>query len=348
MNNKANQYEGGQKIYSQIRYSLVFEENVPEQLLPKLRQESSETSNITEKELNLSEENLDFSWLSPSSPIFTMPFDSQEVTDLDELYKLTSKSSKKIKRNLRKVLPKYRYTCDSETGRDIHGPLPKLIKLQKSSDPCEEIVLIAFLLLEIIEIKSKRIAIIHFDQNEPFWFQLLFKVTNIFSGVTVTNNVGNFIKNPGNALLVTNYNYVRGLEFSEVLLILDAHEYHLRKFIPEAMARCVNKLAILVRPKREGYLKSDTVRGLVDYWVESNEIRTPVLKILSLKVCSNDALKKHENCKETHCQTEKSKYTSYKMHKRCKRYRDLSKTIQSLYPNLNFGEKKVLQQAEAI
>ena len=291
MNNKANQYEGGQKIYSQIRYSLVFEENVPEQLLPKLRQESSETSNITEKELNLSEENLDFSWLSPSSPIFTMPFDSHEVTDLDELYKLTSKSSKKIKRNLRKVLPKYRYTCDSETGRDIHGPLPKLIKLQKSSDPCEEIVLIAFLLLEIIEIKSKRIAIIHFDQNEPLWFQLLFKVTNIFSGVTVTNNVGNFIKNPGNALLVTNYNYVRGLEFSEVLLILDAHEYHLRKFIPEAMARCVNKLAILVRPKREGYLKSDTVRGLVDYWVESNEIRTPVLKILSLKVCSNDALK---------------------------------------------------------
>lgn len=33
LNNKANQYEGGQKIYSQIRYSLVFEENVPEQLL---------------------------------------------------------------------------------------------------------------------------------------------------------------------------------------------------------------------------------------------------------------------------------------------------------------------------
>ena len=107
----------------------------------------SETSNITEKELNLSEENLDFSWLSPSSPIFTMPFDSQEVTDHDELYKLTSKSTKKIKRNLRKVIPKYRYTCDSEIGHDIHGPLPKLIKLQKSSDPCEEIVLIAFLLL---------------------------------------------------------------------------------------------------------------------------------------------------------------------------------------------------------
>ena len=117
---------------------------------------------------------------------------------------MASRSSKKIKinlpklrkkRNLQKAVTKYRYTCDSEIGHNIHGPLPKLVKLPKASDPCEQIVLTAFLLLEIINIKSKRICIIDFDKTEPIWFQFLFRVTNFFAGVTVTNNVGEFLRN---------------------------------------------------------------------------------------------------------------------------------------------------------
>ena len=351
LNNKTIQYEDKEKSYDEIR-----KKKVPEKLLPKLEHESSRTSNIIEKKLKLSNQNLSpesnyssnaVSEFLPASPKHTI--DYQKPIDYDELYKLTSTSSERKIGNLVKVVTKYRYTCESEIGHNICGRLPQLIKLQKSSDPCEEILLIAFLLLEIIGIKSKRIAIIHFEKHEPLWFQLLFKVTNIFSGVTVTNNVGNFIKNPGNALLVTNYNYVRGLEFSEVLLILDAHEHHLIHFIPEAMARCMSNLAILVRSRRKGNPKSDTVKDLVDYWEVSNEIRHfLLLEILSLKVCSSHAFKNHENYKETHCQTEKSKYTSYKMHKKCKRYSDLSKTIQFSYGNLCLEEKKVSEEAEAM
>ena len=73
--------------------------------------------------------------------------------------------------------------------------MPKLVKLPKHADLCEQIVLMAFLLLEIIKIESKRIAIIHFDRTDPLWFQILFKVTHFFSGVTVTNNVGKFLRN---------------------------------------------------------------------------------------------------------------------------------------------------------
>ena len=133
-----------------------------------------------------------------------MPIDSQEIIDLDQLYKVTSTSSKFMKRNLRKVVTKYCYTCDSEIGHSINGPLPKLVKIPKASDPCEQIVLIAFLLLEIVNIKSKRICIIHFDKTEPLWFQLLFEVTNFFAGVTVTKNVGEFLRNSGNMVLVNN------------------------------------------------------------------------------------------------------------------------------------------------
>ena len=124
-------------------------------------------------------------------------------------------------------------------------------------------------------------------------------------------------------ILVNNYNCVKGLEFSEVLLILDADEYHLKQFIPEAMARCMNNLMILVRPKHKGNPKSDTVTDLADHWQGLNKTGKPVMKTLSLKVCSSHTFKNPENYKETYCKTELSKYTSYKIHKRCKRYQDL-------------------------
>ena len=149
-------------------------------------------------------------------------------------------------------------------------------------------------------------------------------------------------------VLVSNYNCVTGLEFSELLLVLDADEYHLKQFIPEAMARCMNNLTILVRSKHKGNSKSDTVLDLVDYWQESNEMRKPILEILSLKFCSGYTFKKHENSKETYCKSDKSKYSSYKVHKRCQKYKDLSRKIQHSYSNLHLEEKKISAEAEAV
>ena len=352
LNNKINKYKGERKSYSEER-----EESVLKKLLPKVRQESSKTSNTTENKPKPPDQNQSttssyslnaVSSFSSASPIHTMPIDYQEIIDHDELYKVTSTSSKFMKRNLRKVVTKYCYTCDSEIGHSINGPLPKLVKIPKFSDPCEEILLIAFFLLEIIEIKSKRIAIIHFDQSEPDWFQLLFKVTNFFPDVTVTNIVGEFLQTSSNMVLVNNYNCVKGLEFSEVLLLLDADEYHLKQFIPEAMARCMNNLTILVRTKRKRNVKSDTVKDLVDHWEQSNETGNPVLEMLSLKFWSVYPFKKYENCNKTHCQTDKGKYTSYKIHKGCEKYRDLLKTIQNSYLNLKLEEKKTSEEAEAV
>ena len=352
LNNKTNKYKGQRKNYIEEKKKCVLEK-----LRPKLREKSCKTNNITENKPKVSDQNLsatpnyslnDVSSFSSASPIHTMPIDSQEIIDHDELYKVTSTSSKFMKRNLRKVVTKYCYTCDSEIGHSINGPLPKLVKIPKFSDPCEEILLIAFFLLEIIEIKSKRIAIIHFDQSEPDWFQLLFKVTNFFPDVTVTNIVGEFLQTSSNMVLVSNYNCVKGLEFSEVLLLLDADEYHLKQFIPEAMARCMNNLTILVRTKRKGNVKSDTVKDLVDHWEQSNETGKPVLEMLSLKFWSVYPFKKYENCNKTHWQTDKGKYTSYKIHKGCEKYRDLLKTIQNSYLNLNLEEKKTSEEAEAV
>ena len=361
LNNKTNQYKSERRNYSTER-----EKSAAKELFPKLRQESPKTNKNTENERKLSDQNLSAKPSNPDNivPDFqsvsskeASPVQSKEIIDHDELYKLTSTPSKKSKinpwklrhkGNLQKVVTKYRYPCDSEIGHSINGSLPKLIKLPKQSDTCEQIVFIAFLLLEIINIKSKRLCIIHFDKTEPLWFYLLFECTSFFEGVTVTNNVGKFLRNLGNMVLVSNYKCVTGLEFSEVLLILDADEYHLKQFIPEAMARCMNNLNILVVPKPKGNRESDTATDLADHWQVFNETRKPVMEILSLEVCSSYTLKKHENYKETHCKTEKSKYTSYKIHKKSERYKDLSKIIQLSYRNLHLEEKKISKEAEAM
>ena len=350
LNNKTNQYTGERRNYSEDRVK-----NAPEELFPKNTEIRPKLSNENLRAKSNNADNIVTGFSSASSMDASLVH-FKEIIDHDELYKLTSIPSKtkkknemkKKKINLQKVVTQYRYTCDSVIGHGIKGSLPQLIKLKIYSDLSEEIVLIAFLLLEIINIQSKRICIIHFDKNEPLWFQLLFKEINFFPGVAVTKDVGKFIKISGNAVLVTNYSRVKGLEFSDVLLVLDADEYHLKQFIPEAMARCMNKLAILVRTKHKGNPKSDTVKDLVDYWQKFHEGKKPILEILSLKLCSSYTFQKHENYQESYCKTNKSKYTSYKIHKRCGRYKDLSKTIQHSYRNLYLKEKKISKEAEAM
>ena len=352
LDNKSNQYKGERQNYNEKRGK-----SASEKLFPELGQESFKAVNNIENRPNLSRENPSaksryslnsVSDFPSATLIHTTPVYSEEIIDHDELYKLTSISRKKKKKNIQKVVTKYRYTCGSEIGHNINGPLPMLVKLVKSSDPCEQILLIAFLLLEIVKIKSKRIAIIHFDRTDPLWFQLLFKVINFFPDVAFTNNVGEFLRNSGNMVLVSNYNCLTGLEFSDVLLILDADEYHLKQFIPEAMARCMNKLTILVRSKLKGNTKSDTVIDLVDHWQGFNETGKPVLEIMWLKVCSGYTFKKREDCKESYCKSDKSKYSSYKVHKRFQKYKDLSRKIEHSYPNLHLEEKKISEEAEAV
>ena len=111
----------------------------------------------------------------------------------------------------------------------------------------------------------------------------------------------------------------------------------------------MNKLTILVRPKHKGISKSDTVADLLDYWQRFHETEKSTLEVLSLKFCSSYTLKKHKHYKETHCKKDKSKYTSYKIHKRCERYKTLPKMIQQSYRNLYLEEeKKILNEAKVM
>lgn len=96
-------------------------------------------------------------------------------------------------KNSEKTVTKFSYVGRSDIGHGIDGPLPKLIELNKSFSHGNQIALIAFILMDIIHIKSKRIAIIHFKTTNPAWLVQLFEIESLQS-LSSTDDVGTFLK----------------------------------------------------------------------------------------------------------------------------------------------------------
>ena len=249
-------------------------------------------------------------------------------------HKLRSNSSKKGMKNSERKVTKFSYICGSEIGHGIGGPLPKLIELKKSFSHEKQIALMAFLLMDIIHINSKRIAIIHFETTNPLWLLQLLKIEN-FRSLTVTNDVGTFLNNPNeNMVLLNNYNIVRGLEFSEILLILGENEY-MKQYIPEAIARCRSNLSILIKPtwrdqSNTKSSQSNTKKSLIDHWKENNSM----LEILTLGFCLNSNctdIKKIYCTKQENNKNRREKHNSafYGVHKSNKYFKNFYKEIKN-------------------
>ena len=94
---------------------------------------------------------------------------------------------------------------------------------------------------------------------------------------------------------------MRGLEFANVIVILDEDEYHLKQFIPEAMARCMKNLSIVIKGGKNEMEGHDTVMELLNHWeiVNIKRQECPIAKSLQFQfcgcisdfLCEQDALK---------------------------------------------------------
>ena len=102
LDNKTKQYKGERQNYIEKG-----KKSTSEKLFPELLQESSKTVNNTKSKPNLSSQNpcakssysLNVASGFPlASPVHTTPVYSEERIDQDELYKLMSRSPKKIKK----------------------------------------------------------------------------------------------------------------------------------------------------------------------------------------------------------------------------------------------------------
>ena len=255
-----------------------------------------------------------------------------ETVDFDELHKLTFTDAVDSGNNCQKRVTTYRYYFQSSIGHNISGPLPNLINLTDRNR--SEVFKLFASLFQLIEIKAKKAVVIHFERDSPRWLINLFKLLT-FPSLTIVDDVENFLSNENDrVVLVKNYNYVRGIEFSDVILLLDANEYHLKQFIPEAMARCQSNLSIVVKPAENGIVSTETVMDLIEYWMKVNlEEEKKFINILELHFCECTSAFRcsrkvdHENL---HCKKTREGYgtTPYEVHKNSPSYKKMLEEIE--------------------
>ena len=274
----------------------------------------------------------------------------RERIDYDKLHKLTFTDSIKNSENLQKRATTYRYYTGANIGHGIFGPLPQLIKLPVSANQNELIGLFA-ILIKIIIGESRRIAVIHFEHENPVWFTSLFKLSITSNFVSITDDIETFLSCTSKKLvLIKNYNFVRGMEFSDVVILLDADEYHLKQFIPEAMARCQSNLSIVIKPSKYEERRDDTVLELVEYWETINKKRNILKKLefcfcscICKFLCNYDAKRRnqfyHKVCKNR-------SPVCYKIHKNSKAYIDFSREIEEkVIPNIKQDNSDMKKKA---
>ena len=256
--------------------------------------------------------------------------------DFDELQKLTHTGGKKNSENYQKRVTSYQYFYQSTIGHNISGSKPNLIKILSSTSPNELATMIA-IFFKIIEEGIQRAVLIHFEQENPLWLEKLLQLPNTFPHLSITSDTRYFLSTTNEKLLlVKNYNCVKGLEFSDVIILLDANEYHLKQFIPEAMARCQSNLSILITASKDEVLENDTVVSLLEYWemvnLELGE-ENPIAKTLQLQFCSCISnvlceIKAERGNGYCHLLSESDIVACYEVHKNCSFYKNMSKEIQ--------------------
>ena len=282
-------------------------------------------------------------------------YKSQEIVDHDELHKLTfsrsnnnnTKNNNRTK-NIQKIVTKYHFSFSSIIGHGIPGPLPQIIRVQSSTSLEEQIALIGIWFKRIENIESKRMAVIHFESSTPHWLQCILESKTIFQSVNLTYDVEVFLNSHDQKLILfKNYSSVKGLEFAHVLLVLDANEYHLKQFIPEAMARCQNNLSILIKPSEVDDHGEGTVTELLKYWERINlEEENKIRNILQLQVCSKIRCSKRSDRNREYCKEVHDNSTLYSVHVNCNLYQELLTEIQrSINLCLKSGDEQRLDEA---
>ena len=281
-----------------------------------------------------------------SNPATSSPvFQPQRVTaDYYQLHKLIPTVEKPTnledKGSYQETVTQYRYPCKSQIGHSIKGHLPRLIKLTNASNEFQQIALIASVLEKIIPVE--RTAIIHLEADDPpRWLKSLFQLAD---RLAMTTNTEEFLTNASkNFVLVKNLSFLRGLEFSDVLLILDSNEHHVRQFIPEAIARCSSNLSILIKPIPTH--ETDTVEDLVNEWERHND-NMPIIEILKIGFCDKTSCNSMRCHRRVYCVDESS--SSYNVHKNNRQYTHFLTEIQRTYQGIQPDYAKISAEAKAL
>ena len=170
------------------------------------------------------------------------------------------------KDDIYRIVNKFRYIPSEGIGHNINSWYPKLFEVDydNTEEHSFEKLLALTKIFKIMDIKNSdsnnKHVILHFDTSTN-------KIPKLFAHAIeylkishrVTSNYKDF-KNSSKSILICNFRLFRGLEHSNVTIIIDQDVYSVQHYLVEVMARCTNKLNVIILER------SDAISKITALW----------------------------------------------------------------------------------
>ena len=173
----------------------------------------------------------------------------------------------------KKIINTFAYKASDITGHKVNSDYPELYELvvyNEERHSFEKLLALVSILKKLgikISDSNNKHVILHFDTTTD---EIPKSLKNAFEYLSiqnkVTSNYKDFIdNNKDKSILVCNFLSFRGLEHSNVAIIIDQDIYSIQHYFVEVMARCTSKLAIMVLQR------SETISQIADDWKDRNK-----------------------------------------------------------------------------
>ena len=166
-----------------------------------------------------------------------------------------------------RIVNRFRYIPSKGIGHNVKSQCPKLFEVDYANTEKQSFENFCALTRTFKELKLKNCnsnskhVILHFDTSNNETPILLAPVIEYLKiDHKVTDNYGDFKYEESKSILVCNFRLFRGMEHSNVTIIIDRDIYNIPHYLVETMARCTTKLNIVVLQK------SETISNIIAQW----------------------------------------------------------------------------------
>ena len=167
------------------------------------------------------------------------------------------------------IVTKFGFVCEPRPGLDIPRKKPKLIEFSEKIHSTSDIAVITLsLALNEFILENRKTTLLYTTESKPeilrraihLFPQIISNVCPIKSleeyKVTYTESFEEYLENKETRLVfLSNFRNVNGMEFENVLILLNHSEYYLKHYLPQMISRCNCNLNFILLPQEKQPIK---------------------------------------------------------------------------------------------